>query len=218
MNAGSPLAVMRTVQSSRCTLRWWAPHSEHQVRDAGGASARCTWWSVASRHNGVVGVIDSILENPSAWTGERVLDELPVRMYDDDRLADRSVPGWLRAVIVLLDFDTHVQMEGLLGWWENRGSDDLDDVIAAFRAVGLADQASLLVRVREVLDPRALDADQRQTLYDVSSFVDRHGEVTEEQYRAFDQFEEELYLNADDGPDLYTALVAHADSGLAGTC
>lgn len=165
-----------------------------------------------------MGIIDSILENPSIWTGERVLDELPVRMYGDERLADRSVPGWPRAVIVLLDFDTHVQMEGLLGWWENRGSDDLDDVIAAFRAVALADQADLLVRARKVFHPRSLDGDPAQTLYEVSSFVDRHGAITEEQYRTFSQLEEELYLNAEDGPDLYTALVAHADSGLTASC
>ena len=165
-----------------------------------------------------MGVIDSILDNPSAWTGERVLDELAVGMYDDDRVADRSIPGWLRAVVVLLDFDIHVQMEGLLGWWENRGFDDLDEVVAAFRAVALPDQAELLVRARKVLDPRALDDGPGQTPYEVSSFAERHDAIADEQYRAFSQLEEELYLNADDGPDLYTALIAHADSGLAASC
>ena len=175
-----------------------------------------------------MGVIDSILENPSAWTGERVLDDLPINMYADDRLSDRSVPGWLRAVILLLDFDTHVQMEGLLGWWENRAIDDLDDVMAAFHSVALPDQAQLLGRAAKVLDPRVLDGDPGQTLYNVSSFAERHVAITDDQYRAFSQLEDELYLNADNGPDLghrraglhagYTALIAHAEAGLAGTC
>lgn len=165
-----------------------------------------------------MGIIDSILDNPSAWTGERVLDELPVRMYDDERLADRSVPDWLRVLVVLLDFDVHVQMEGLLGWWENRGSDDLDRVIAAFRAIALEDQADLLVRARKALDPQALVHGADQGVHEVSSFAERHETITEEQYEAFAQVEDELYLNAPDGPDLFIALVAHADSGLTASC
>jgi hypothetical protein len=163
-----------------------------------------------------VGVIDSILENPSAWTGQLVLDELPLRICDDPRRGDPSVPSWLRAVIVLCDFDTHVLMEGLLGWWENAASSDLRAVMAAFDAVGLSEQSVLLGTAREVIDPRALDSDPLQALHSVSSFADRHGWVTERQYTRFTQIEEQLYLNVEDGPDLYAALVAHADAGLAG--
>lgn len=164
-----------------------------------------------------MGVVDSILENPSAWTGERVIDELPVRIYDDPRRDDPSLPRWLRAVIVLCDFETHVQMQGLLGWWENAASNDLGNVMEAFQAVGLSGQSELLGSAREVLDPRALDSDPAQTIYSVSSFADRHGWVTEKQYTRFAQIEEQLSLNAEDASDLYAALVAHVNVGLAAT-
>jgi hypothetical protein len=169
------------------------------------------------RHNHLMGVIDSILENPSTWTGERVLDELPVRINDDPRRDDPSLPRWLREVIVLCDFDTHIQMEGLLGWWENAATNDLGNVMEAFHAVGLSGQSELLGIAREVLDPRALDSDPSQIPYSVSNFADRRKWVTEKQYTRLAQIEEQFYLNTEKPSDLYAALVAHADAGLAAT-
>lgn len=51
-------------------------------------------------------------------------------------------------------------------------------------------------------------------LHEVSAFADRHGTVADDRYRAFSRLEEELYLDAPDGPDLHPALVAHADCAL----
>jgi hypothetical protein len=55
------------------------------------------------------------------------VDELLVRMYDEpDRPHDPHLPEWIRDVLVMCDFESRVQMLGLLGWWENAAKEELD--------------------------------------------------------------------------------------------
>ena len=155
-----------------------------------------------------------IVDHPESWTGTRVVEELPVRMYDgDDTAPGQDVPAWLRDVMVLCDFETHLQMEGLLGWWENTSRDDWDVVCAALRSVGMEDQAALLDEVVEALGPGEIDASLE--VNSVSSFTQRHPELTDEQLEHCRTIEERLTLEDAKGKDLRSALVAHADSGLA---
>ena len=157
-----------------------------------------------------------IVDHPESWTGARVVAELPGRMYDgEDAEPGQDVPAWLREVMVLCDFETHLQMEGLLGWWENRSREDLDVVCAALRSVGMEDDAALLNEAVEVLGLGQVDASRE--LNSVSSFTQRHPELTDEQLEQCRTIDERLGLHDANGADLRSALIAHADSGLAGT-
>jgi hypothetical protein len=163
-----------------------------------------------------VSLIDRIVESPDDWTGTRVIDELPLRMYDEgDRRRDPDLPRWLREVLVVCDFDTHLQMEGLLGWWENAASDDLRLVADALRSIGMSNDARLLEDAATVLAPSQLAEDRPVEIGSVSSFAERHPAVTAEQYERIHGMENRLYLNDAAGADLHALLVAHAASGLA---
>ena len=136
-------------------------------------------------------------------------------MYDgDDAEPGQDVPTWLRDVMVLCDFETHLQMEGLLGWWENRSREDSTVVGAALRSVGLEDHAALLNEAVDVLGPGNVRA--AAEVNSVSSFTQRHPEMTDEQLEHGRTIEERLTLEGPDGADLRSALIAHAESGLAG--
>ena len=161
-------------------------------------------------------LIDRIVESPDDWTGARVIAELPGRMYDEgDRRGDPDIPRWIRDVLVVCDFDAHVQMEGLLGWFENRASEDLQLVADALRSIGMPNDARLLEEAATVLVPTQLDADPPFEIGSVSSFAERHPAVTPQQYERIQGIENRLYLNDEAGPDLHALLVAHAASGLA---
>ena len=167
-------------------------------------------------HNRVVSLVDRIVECPDEWTGTRVIDELPLHMYDEgDRRRDLDLPLWLRDVLVVCDFDTHLQMEGLLGWWENAASEDLRLVVDALRSVGMQTDARLLEEAATVLVPSQLYSDGPFGIGSVSNFSERHPSVAPQQYERIRDIEGRLYLNDPDGPDLCALLVAHADSGLA---
>jgi hypothetical protein len=163
-----------------------------------------------------VSLIDRIVGSPDDWTGARVIDELPLRMYDEgDRRRDPDIPPWLREVLVVCDFDTHLQMEGFLGWWENAASDDLRLVADALRSIGMPNDARLLEEAATVLAPSQLDEDRPFEIGSVSSFAERHPAVSPEQYERIHDIENRLYLDDAAGADLHALLIAHAASGLA---
>ena len=161
-------------------------------------------------------LVDRVVASPDDWTPTRVIDEVAGAQYrEGDRRRDPEVPSWLRDVLVLCDFDTHLQMEGLLGWWENAAAGDLQLVTEALRSVGMRADARLLEEAALVLDPGELATSSPQEVGTVSDFATRHTAVTPHQYERMREIETGLYLNEADGPDLYALLVAHASSGLA---
>lgn len=168
------------------------------------------------QHNRVVNLIDQVLQSPKDWTGTRLVDELTLHMHDErDRRRDPDLPLWLREVLVLGDFDTHLQMEGLLGWWENAASSDLPLVADALRSLGMQIDAGLLEQAATVLVPSRIASNGPFAIGSVSTFADRHPALTPEQYGRIHEIENRLSLNDPDGLDLYALLVAHATSGLA---
>lgn len=108
-------------------------------------------------------------------------------------------------------------MEGLLGWWESRARDELDLVCDALVAVGLGAQAELLYGVAQLLPPTAIGALEDRDEHSVSSFGERHPNVSREQYAALADLEKRLWYNDPSGPDVHDLLMAHAENGLAGT-
>jgi len=165
---------------------------------------------------GGVSLFDQIVESPEEWTGARVVDEVALAQYSGpDRRRDPGLPAWLRNVLVLCDFDTHLQMEGFLGWWENRALVDASLVVDALRSVGMQTDAQLLQAACDVLAESQLDSNLPLEPWAVSSFAERHPALSSKQYDSLQDIEGRLYLNEPDGPDLYAALVSHAASGLA---
>ena len=148
-----------------------------------------------------VEITREIVDHPERWTGARVVDEKPMHIYDgDDAEPSQDVRAWLRNVRLLCDLETHLQMAGLLGRWENGSREDLDVVCAA-----------LLKEAVDVLGPGQVNASG--DVNSVSSFTQRDPEMTDEQLAQCRSIEDRLALN---GADLRSALIAHADSGLAG--
>lgn len=163
-----------------------------------------------------VSLIDRIVASPDDWTGTRVIEELGLHTYDEgDRRRDPVIPSWLREILVVCDFDTHLQMEGFLGWWENAASMDLRLVADALASIGMENDARLLEEAATFLPPTQFDANGPFDVGSVSSFAERHLGVTPQQYERMYDIERRFYLNDDEGPDLYALLVAHATSGLA---
>lgn len=159
-------------------------------------------------------VISRIVENPHAWAASDVIDVVFIQQYDEpDRRRDLSVPLWLRQILTLGDLDTQLQMEGLLGWWENAAAEDLDLVCDALIGIGLTDQAELLRRAERVLKPSSLSMDGLVE-GTVSSFSERHPGVSEEEYAALRGLEHRLWYLDPNGADLSKLLLDHAARGL----
>jgi hypothetical protein len=117
--------------------------------------------------------------------GERLVDDLRMRMFGpplSDRWRDRAaVPQPLRNVLLVIAFDTEVQMEGILGFLENSTGAFLPETIEAFRTIGATKTADVLVEIANIMRAYDVTHDKLQQenmarpLYDISSFRETHG-------------------------------------------
>jgi len=120
-------------------------------------------------------------------TGRQMLDDLAVRIYEEPLLHIRNAPEWpsltnpLHLTALLVDFDTEVAINGILGFLENSSGAHLDKTIDAFIALGAHDTAEVLQRIREVLrkhgvSHQKLRSDFKNTSqYEITSFSKLHG-------------------------------------------
>ena len=79
----------------------------------------------------------------------------------------------------------------------------------------MPNDARLLEEAATMLGPSQLDADRPFEIGSVSSFAERHPDVTPQQYERIHDIANRLYLNDEAGADLHALLIAHAASGLA---
>src|SRR4051812_35052305 len=90
-------------------------------------------------------------------SGQDILNDIGLKAYKQPLSAIRHHPKWpsltapLHVALLLVDFDTEVSMNGLLGFLENSTGAYLDQTIEAFRIVGATQRSQTLCRVREVM-------------------------------------------------------------------
>src|SRR5688572_21466314 len=83
------------------------------------------------------------------------LDDLSVRLYEEPLQARwedrRRLPEVLRTVLLVIDFDTELHMNGLLGLIENSVGEFLPEMIAALDLVGAPATAAALRNAQDIM-------------------------------------------------------------------
>jgi hypothetical protein len=115
-----------------------------------------------------------------------LIDQLAVRIYEEPLVSAwrdrRGLPEVLRTVVLILDFDTEVNMNGLGGLLENSIGDYLAEIVDSFEAVGAKRTAEALGEIEVFMRAHgisraALRGDiEALNQYSVSSFERTHGE------------------------------------------
>jgi len=133
-----------------------------------------------------------------------VIDSLAVKLYEPplSALRDRlqGLPESVRTLILIIDFDTEVAMNGITGFLEHSTAIYLDETIAAFDRIGAAATANLLRRIRQTMmehgfTPARLREDlEKRELYEIVSFADLHGPQATAMVAAISKIADELYV------------------------
>lgn len=116
----------------------------------------------------------------------QILERLPVQIYEPpfSHLRDdlRSVPEVLRIPILIIDLDTEVAINGILGFLENFTGQYLVDTIDALETIGAHKAAGTLRAIQRVMSTHGVTFDQlrsdfaRAELFQITNFVQLHGE------------------------------------------
>lgn len=111
-----------------------------------------------------------------------------------------SWPEILRVLTLVIDFDTEVSMNGILGFLENSTGQWFGETIEAFDLIGATKTAAILRRVHEAMNQHGMTpATLRSgvngaTLYDVVSFDELHGAKSKDMSLEVMQIADGLYL------------------------
>jgi hypothetical protein len=122
-----------------------------------------------------------------ALSPTKLIEALSIRIYEPplstarDRLHEIAEP--LRVAILVLDFDTELNMSGMLGFLENSTGLFFAETIEAFDKIGASETVSILRAIERTLErhgvtPARLRADFAGTQeYQITTFRDLHGDL-----------------------------------------
>src|SRR5262249_32893721 len=120
-------------------------------------------------------------------TPAKLIETLSIRIYEPplstarDRLREIAEP--LRVAILVLDFDTELKMNGMLGFLENSTGLYFPETIEAFDRIGASETVSILRAIEKTLErhgvtPSGLRADFAGTQeYEITTFRELHGDL-----------------------------------------
>jgi hypothetical protein len=117
----------------------------------------------------------------------KLVEALSIHIYEPplstarDQLREVAEP--LRVPILVLDFDTELCMNGMLGFLENSTGLYLSETIEAFDKIGATETAAVLRAIEKTLErhgvtPSGLREDFESTQqYEITSFQQLHGDL-----------------------------------------
>ena len=136
-------------------------------------------------------------------TGEKLLNDLGVRIYQKPLSNIRELSTWpslsnpLHVAVLLIDFDTEVAMNSILGFLENSTGAYLDQTIDALYLLRADATAETMRQIRDVMTKHKVSHEslrsphQNTTEYQITSFAELHGP-------SLDGFADEVCRIADD--------------------
>ncbi|MEC0208763.1 DUF4375 domain-containing protein [Paenibacillus ehimensis] len=97
---------------------------------------------------------DKELINASA---DEIMDHVGIKRYSEEniQLKDEEVfyklPALLRDIVLLIDFDTELNMNGILGFLENSTGKYFNETIEVLERIGAAHDANALKDIKRIL-------------------------------------------------------------------
>ncbi|AUO07894.1 DUF4375 domain-containing protein [Paenibacillus polymyxa] len=85
-----------------------------------------------------------------------------------------EVPESVRTIILLIDFDTELTMNGILGFLENSTGKYLNETISALKLIKAEKDLSILEEIKELIEGINFNGQIKIEPYQVTTFEERH--------------------------------------------
>ncbi|MFS0870291.1 hypothetical protein [Paenibacillus xylanilyticus] len=125
------------------------------------------------------------LDQLEAMSGEEVVGSVAMDLYRAEfatiRECGPELPQVLRDVILIIDLDTELSMNGITGFLENASGQFLEETIAAMQRVGNEADADILKSIQQELSENGVTPEQlRENVnalseHDVTTSLKTHG-------------------------------------------
>ena len=156
-------------------------------------------------------------------TGEEILNDVGIRGYERPLSDIRNLPTWpsltspLQVTLLVIDFDTEVSMNGILGFLENSTGAYLNQTIDVFIMLGAIQTAEVLQRIHTTMIKHAITHErlrapyQQASEYQITNFSELHGPSIDEFAAEVCGFGKELYVYDRTQPSPFPLLEAYVE-------
>lgn len=158
---------------------------------------------------------------------DKLIDALSICIYEPPLTAARDclreIAEPLRVPILVLDFDTELNMNGMLGFLENSTGLFFPETIEAFKTIGAFETVAVLQAIGNTLERHGVTPSRLRGDFDgtqehqITSFQELHGdlgtlpdEVEEDAKRLY------LYAEPNTGEDVWALLGTFVEQNRAG--
>ncbi|MFB6362676.1 DUF4375 domain-containing protein [Paenibacillus elgii] len=163
---------------------------------------------------------DKELLNTSA---DEIIDHVASNMYSREniQLKDEEVffklPALLRDIVLLVDFDTELNMNGILGFLENSTGKYLNETIEVLERIGAVHDANALIDIKRILGNYNLSTGQLhrdlQDLepYEINHFEQAHTIADDEFFAKIQHAAEKLTIDSQE-ENIFDHLIAYTEA------
>jgi len=151
-------------------------------------------------------------------SGEDIVERIASHMYEDEFLSLREnlelIPEVLKDIILIIDFDTELTMNGIVGFLENSSGFYL--TLDAFKRIQLFQDLEVLNRIKSILLENGVMLETLRehvnnlTEYQVASFLEIHGKELSSVFQSIENEADQLYLYRND--DIFKQLFFYVEA------
>lgn len=138
---------------------------------------------------------------------EEIVEIIATNLYSNDNLNIRdpdtfyNLPDIIRDIILLIDFDTEVTMQGILVFLENSTGLYFKDTIKTFEKIQAIEDFNILDKIESVLKKYYISTSDlrknvnNQGLYNINNFSKLHGPDYENMAEEISSLADNLYIS-----------------------
>ncbi|ODG93190.1 MULTISPECIES: DUF4375 domain-containing protein [Bacillaceae] len=155
-------------------------------------------------------------------SGEEIVEEIASNLYEGENYLIfqeeyfYKIPEQIRDVILLINFDTELAMEGILGFLENSSGVYLNDTIETLEKIKAEQDHNILNNIKHILDENNISTSQLrantkdQELYSIQGFSETHGSAYDDMADRICEIAEKLYISSEDR-NIFDYLILYVD-------
>ncbi len=155
-------------------------------------------------------------------SGEEIINEIALKLYKEENyhLTEAGglsqVPTIIKDIILLINFDTELNMSGILGFLENSSGIFFEDTIETLKRINAKEDYEVFIEMKSIMEKYGVTTDDlnedinQQTEYAISSFSETHGSQYDEMADRIEEASEKLYIE-DSERNIFDSLIKYVD-------
>ncbi|MET3544881.1 hypothetical protein ABID47_001475 [Paenibacillus favisporus] len=155
-------------------------------------------------------------------SGEEIINEIALNLYNEENyhLTERDtfdkLPAVIRDIILVINLDTELNMQGILGFLENSTGLFLNDTIETLQRIQAEEDYDILKAIKSILEQNNVSTQDlrnnvdNQMEYSITSFSETHSSKYDDMVSEISEVADKLYLY-DGDRNLFDYLIQYVD-------